>query len=122
MGKASAAIERAEGALRLSPFDPLNYLAYNALAIAYFHLKQYEQSRNAARRSIQSNSKFGMSYAFLAAALVRLGCEDEAKAEAKLAVLHDPHFSIRRFSIAAGFEPSVFTPFADAWRTAGIPF
>jgi TolB-like protein/Tfp pilus assembly protein PilF len=121
MGRTEVAIERARRALRLSPFDPLNYLAYNALAISYFHLQDYERSADAARRSIKSNPQFGMSHAFLAAALVRLGSIDEAKAEARQAVAADPNFSIGRFSVAAGFEPAVFAPFADAWHAAGIP-
>lgn len=121
MGKTDVSVERAQRALRLSPFDPLNYLSYNALAISYFHLKQYEKSRDAARRSIQSNPKFGMSHAFLAAALMRLGCDEEAKVEARRAVACDPNFSIRKFSVAAGFEPRVYAPFADAWQEAGIP-
>ncbi len=121
MGKAEVAIERAQRALRLNPFDPLNYLAHNALAISYFQRGQYADARDAARRSIQSNPQFGMSHAFLAAALVRLGCIEEAKAEAHQAVVHDPNFSIGRFSTAAGFEPAVFAPFAEVWREAGIP-
>jgi TolB-like protein len=121
MGKTPLAIERAERALRLNPFDPLNYLAHNALAISYFQLTQYAQSRDAARRSIQSNPKFGMSHAFLAAALVRLGRGEEAEAEARRAIAFDPNFSIKRFSVAAGFEPAVFAPFAEAWREVGIP-
>jgi TolB-like protein len=121
MGKTDVAIERAQRALRLSPFDPLNYLAYNALAISYFHLKEYEKSREAAQRSIKLNPKFGMSYAFLAAALVRLGCDEAAKIAARQAVTCDPNFSIHKFSVAAGFEPTVFAPFADAWQEAGIP-
>ncbi len=121
MGKTDTAIERAQRALRLNSFDPLNYLAHNALAISYFQLGQYAQARDAARRSIQSNPQFGMSHAFLAGALVQLGCAEEAKAEAKQAVAVDPHFSIGRFSIAAGFELAVFAPFAAAWREAGIP-
>src|SRR5262249_12825508 len=42
MGKTDLAIERAQRALRLSPFDSLNYLSYNALAISYFTSKCYE--------------------------------------------------------------------------------
>jgi adenylate cyclase len=121
MGETSLAIERAQRALRLSPFDPLNYLAYNALAISYFHLAQYERSRDAARQSIKTNSSFGMSRAFLAAALMELGNLEEAATEAQKAIALDPSFSIRRFSMAVGFEPRVFAPFADAWRNAGIP-
>lgn len=121
MGKTDIAIERAHQALRLSPFDPLNYLAFNALSISYFHLKEYDASRDAARKSIRSNEQFGMSHAFLAAALVRLGCGEEAEAEAQKAIELDPNLSIQKFSVAAGFEPKVFAPIADAWREAGIP-
>ncbi|MEJ2379248.1 MAG: winged helix-turn-helix domain-containing tetratricopeptide repeat protein [Pseudolabrys sp.] len=120
-GKTAVAIERAEQALRLNPFDPLNYLAYNALAISHFHLRNYEQARDAARRSVKSNPQFGMSHAFLAAVLVRLGQFDEARIEAQKAVAADPNFSIGRFSAAAGLESNVITPFADAWHEAGIP-
>jgi adenylate cyclase len=121
MGRTEVAIERAQRALRLTPFDPLNYLAHNALAISYFQRGQYADARDAARRSIQSNPQFGMSHAFLAAALVRLECNEEAKAEAQQAVTNDPNFSISRFSVAAGFESTVFAPFAEAWREVGIP-
>jgi adenylate cyclase len=121
MGRTDVAIERAQRALRLNPFDSLNYLAHNALAISYFQRGQYADARDAARRSIQSNPHFGMSHAFLAAALLRLGCNEEAKAEAQEAVTNDPNFSIGRFSVAAGFESTVFAPFAEAWRKVGIP-
>jgi TolB-like protein/Tfp pilus assembly protein PilF len=121
LGETTRAIERAERALRLSPFDQLNYLAYNALAISHFQLRNFEAAREAAQRSVKSNPQFGMSHAFLAAALVRLGLLTEARASARQAVAADPHFSIDRFSVAAGFEPRVFAQFADAWHEAGIP-
>jgi len=55
MGQTDVAIDRAQRALRLSPFDPLNYLAYTALAISDFHLRQSEESRDAARRGGRSS-------------------------------------------------------------------
>lgn len=121
MGRTSVAIDRALRALRLSPFDSLNYLAHNALAISYFHLRTYDASQDAARRSIQSNPQFGISHAFLAAALVRCGRADEAKIEAREAVRLDPNFTIGRFSTAVGLQSDVFRPFADAWHELGMP-
>ena len=44
LGEPTVAIERSERALRLSPFDPLNYLSLNAQAISYFQLEQFERS------------------------------------------------------------------------------
>jgi TolB-like protein len=121
MGRTEIAIERAERALRLSPFDSLNYLAYNALAISYFTTARYKQSHDATRRSIQLNPRFSVCRLFHTAALVGLGRNEEAKAEANQVLAMDPEFTISRFSITVGFEPTVFTLLADAWRVAGLP-
>ena len=121
MGRTEIAVERAERALRLSPFDSLNYLAYNALAISYFTTGRYEQSHDATRRSIQINPRFSVCHLFHTAALVGLGRNEEAKAEANRVLALDPEFTISRFSITVGFEPTVFALLADAWRVAGLP-
>ncbi len=78
LGQAEEAIERAQRALRLSPFDPLNYLAYNTLAVSFFLTERYESARDAARLSVQLNPNFSVCHLFLAAALVRLGAIEEA--------------------------------------------
>jgi adenylate cyclase len=121
MGQSSLAIERAQRALRFSPFDFLNYLSYNALAISYFHTKRYDDAHEASRSSVQLNPRFSVSHAFLTAILIRLGREDEAKIEAQRVVALDPTFTIRRFSVTVDIEPAVFMPLADAWRAAGLP-
>jgi adenylate cyclase len=121
MGQTEIAIERAERALRLSPFDSLNYLAYNALAISYFTTGRHEQSHDATRRSIQINPRFSVCHLFHTAALVGLGRNEEAKSAAKRVLALDPVFTIRGFSITVGFEPAVFALLADAWRVAGLP-
>jgi TolB-like protein/Tfp pilus assembly protein PilF len=121
MGQPSLAIERAQRALRLSPFDFLNYLSYNALAISYFHTERYDEAQEASRCSVQLNPRFSVSRAFLTAILVRLGRDDEAKVEAQRVLALDPTFSVRRFSVTVEIEPAVFAPLADAWRRAGLP-
>jgi tetratricopeptide (TPR) repeat protein len=121
LGRTELAIERAQRALRLSPFDPLNYLAYNALAMSYFVTGQYEPSRDAARLSVQLNPRFGVSHLFLAAALVRLGHDGEAKRMAQRALALEPAFTIRRFSALMEHEPAVFKPLADSLRQVGLP-
>jgi TolB-like protein len=121
MGRTELAIERAQCAIRLSPFDFLNYLSYNALAISHFSAGRFEQSRDAAMHSTQLNPRFSVCHLFLTAALVGLGRNEEAKAEARRVLTLDPAFSIRRFSVTVGFEPTVFTPLAEAWRAAGLP-
>lgn len=121
LGQSSLATERAQRALRFSPFDFLNYLAYNALAISYFHTTRYEEAYEASRSSVQLNPKFSVSRAFLVAILVRLGRDEQAKIEAQRVIELDPTFTIRRFSFTVKIEPSVFMPLADAWHEAGLP-
>ncbi len=121
MGRTELAIERARLAIRLSPFDSLNYLSYNALSIARFCSGQFEEAHDAARRSVQLNPRFYVCHLFLAAALVKLGSLDEAKREAQKVLALDPAFAIGRFAVTVGFEPTVFTPLAAAWEAAGLP-
>jgi TolB-like protein len=121
MGRTELAIERARLAIRLSPFDSLNYLSYNAIAIACFCAGRFEEAHEAARRSVQLNPRFYVCHLFLVAALVKLGGLDEAQREAQKVLALDPTFAIGRFAITVGFEPTVFTPLATAWEAAGLP-
>lgn len=121
MGKHEPAVERAQRALRLSPFDFLNYLAYNALAITYLAAGQREIAYEAAHRSVQINPRFSVCRLFLAAALVQLDRLQEARAQAETVLALDPNFSIGQFQTVVGFEPTVFGVLASAWKAVGLP-
>ena len=121
MGETERAIDRAQRALRLSPFDVLNYLSFNALVIAYLHTGRVQEAYQAACNSVRSNPRFSICHLFLAAALVRLGRYEEAKIEAQEVLALDSTFTIDRFSATVGIEPAVFMPLAEAWRAAGLP-
>jgi TolB-like protein/Tfp pilus assembly protein PilF len=121
MGHAEAALERGQRAIRLSPFDPLNYMSYGALAIAYFHTGCYEQAREKARRAIEFNPRFSMPHALLTAALVRLKRSEEAALAAQHVLKLHPTFTIRGLLLTIGLELAVFAPFAQAWIEAGLP-
>jgi TolB-like protein/Tfp pilus assembly protein PilF len=121
MGTCDVAIDRANRALRLSPFDPLNFVSCNALAISYLHLRDFNRAYEAAVRSVQTNPRFSVSRAFLTAALMQLGRGDEARGEARQVLALDPTFSVKRFSVTVDIEPSVFAPIAQAWQQAGLP-
>lgn len=120
-GKTEIAIERAQRAIKLSPFDSLNYLSYQALAGANFHAKRYDEACASARRAVESNPSFSVPYAYLTAALVRSGRVEEAKRAAQQLLTLDPGFTVRRFFVTVGVAPEVFSAFADAWREAGLP-
>ena len=83
IGRSELAIERAQRALRLGPFDSLIWRAHHALSIAYFHGHRYGDAADSARSVIAANSTYSLPRAILAAALVRLGRLDEARAAAR---------------------------------------
>src|SRR5271166_1390920 len=93
-GKTELAIERAQLALRLGPFDSMRWRANHALAIAYFHAQRYGEAADAARSAIDVNPVYSLPRAFLTAALVRLGRTEEAKAMAQTVLECDPSFTI----------------------------
>ena len=121
IGKTELAIERAQRALRLGPFDSLIWRAHHALSIAYFHSQRYGEAADAARSVIAANPAYSIPRAILAAALVRLERLDEAKAMAQTVLEREPSFTIRGTARYSELEPAVFRPFAEAWREAGLP-
>jgi adenylate cyclase len=121
IGESDLAIERAQRALRLGPFDSLIWRAYHALSIAYFHSQRYGDAADAARNVIAANSAYSIPRAILAAALVRLGRLDEAKTMAQTVLERVPSFTIHGTAQYSELEPAVFRPFAEAWREAGLP-
>ena len=121
IGRSELAIERAQRALRLGPFDSLIWRAHHALSIAYFDSHRYGDAADSARSVIAANSAYSLPRAILAAALVRLGRLDEARAAAQTMLEHEPSFTIHGTARYAELEPAVFRPMADAWREAGLP-
>jgi tetratricopeptide (TPR) repeat protein len=121
MGETEQAIERAERALRLSPFDSLNYLSNNALAISWFLTGRYQDAHEAARRAVKLNPHFSVCHLFLVLALVGLERHQEAKEVAQRVLALDSGFGVSRFARTVGFEPKVFSRLAEDWRSAGLP-
>ena len=121
MGRTELAIERAQRALRLSPFDSLNYRSNLALAVAYFYSQRYGEAADAARSAIDSNPGFSMPRAVWTAALMRLERVEEAKAAAQTVLECQPSFTIRGTLVNVGLEPAMSRPLAEAWREAGLP-
>jgi TolB-like protein/tetratricopeptide (TPR) repeat protein len=120
-GRSDLAIERASLALKLGPFDPLNWRANHALSVAYFHCRRYREAADAARKVVDANPVYSLPRALLAAALIRLGRSHEARAMAQTVLEREPSFTIRGTARYSELDPDVFGPFAEAWRAVGLP-
>ena len=120
-GEAERAIDWAERALRVSPFDRLTYHSHHALALSHFLRERYEAAADAGRHAVQSSPGFSISHVLLAAALAKLGRDDEAKAVAAHALMLQPGFSASGFCTALAVPVELAAPLAQAWRKAGLP-
>jgi len=120
-GDAKRAIEWAERALRLNPFDSWNFFPCHGLALGHFSLGQYEEANAAARKAIQFNPAFSMSYMLLAATLVKLGRVDEAKSAAARVLAAQPSYRFGKHFASVDCAPALATSLAEALDVAGLP-
>ena len=121
MGRTELAIERAQRALKLSPFDFFNWRSHNALSVAYFHTQRYGDAVDECRSALDANPHFSITHGVLAAALMRLGRVEEAKVAAQSVLKCEPSFTIRGTLRIIGLEPAVFEPLTAGWRELGLP-
>jgi TolB-like protein len=120
-GEDAIAIEHARIGIRLSPFDPLIYLPYVGLAYAYFFVANFAEAASAASRASASNPRFSVPRYLHAAALVRLGRLDEAKAMAKVLLELQPSFTISALVSGNITTPERMGMLAEALHRAGLP-
>ncbi|WP_246706282.1 hypothetical protein [Rhizobium leguminosarum] len=64
--------------MRLSPFDPWAFAAFDAQAMSHLLRGRYDESCHAAYKSVQANTAHSVTYVQLAAALAKLGRLNEA--------------------------------------------
>jgi tetratricopeptide (TPR) repeat protein len=107
--------------LRLSPFDPLGYLAHDSVSIGHFQRGRYEEAVSAARKAIKFNPGFSINYVLLAAPLGKLSRLDEARTAAARVLELQPSFSISKQFNSVGCAPELTALLVDALTGAGLP-
>lgn len=113
MGRGEIAIEQANTALKLSPFDTL--ISYMAIALAELNSGRPDEAHRAACRAVEANQHFSVPYIFVTVALVRLGRLEEARSAAAKLLSLDPTFSMPVWAVTVRKNPAVFDPIADVW-------
>jgi len=121
-GDDDTAVEQAERALRLSPFDPLVYLPYVGLAYAHFGAGRFAEAAAAASRASQSNPRFSVPLILHAAALASLGRIEDAKAVAQRLLELQPGITAGTAILSARYtNPESIAALESALRRAGLP-
>jgi adenylate cyclase len=110
----------AKRALRLSPFDPLSYIAHLAFGIASFHQGRYEEAASWWEKCWRANPKFGGFLFGKAAALASAGRMSEAKPVLAKVLELEPSFNIRTIR-ELGYAPEIEVLWLRAARLLGVP-
>jgi adenylate cyclase len=122
MGDDAIAIEHANSALRLSPFDPLIYVPYLGLAYAHFAAGRFEETAAAARLASQSNPRFSVPYMLQAAALGILGRREDARIAVERLLELRPGITVATAILSARcINPKHIAALENALRRAGLP-
>jgi TolB-like protein/tetratricopeptide (TPR) repeat protein len=120
-GEAERAIDWAERARRLSPFDPWTFAACHAFTLGHFHRGRYEEAAAAAYKAIQSNPGHSISYMLLAAPLVKLGRLEEAKTAAARVLELQPEFRYSRQFAGVDCAPALAASLSEALHAVALP-
>ncbi|ANN58993.1 transcriptional regulator [Mesorhizobium sp. SEMIA 3007] len=120
-GEAERAIEWSERGMRLSPFDPWAFAAFDAQAMSHFLRGRYDEACRAAYKSVQANPAHSITYVQLAAALAKLGRLEEARAAAARVLELQPTFRYGRQFAGVNCAPALAECLGNALRAAGLP-
>ena len=122
MGDDAIAVEQADRALRLSPFDPLAILPYIGLAYAHFAAGRFAEAAAAASSAAQANPRFTPSHVLHAAALSRVGRDEDAKAVVGRLLELQPGINVDTAVRSARYSnPESMRALRSALLGAGLP-
>ena len=120
-GEAEQAIDWSERGLRLSPFDPWAFAAYDAQALSHFHRNRFSEASAAAYRSNLANPAHSITWVQLAASLAAVGRMEEARVAAARVLALQPAFRISGQLAGVACAPELALKFGKALRMAGLP-
>jgi adenylate cyclase len=121
-GDSATAVEQANHALRVSPFDALIYLPYVGLAYAHFAAGRFEDTIAATSLANQSNPRFSVPLILQGAALGCLGRGEDAKTVVQQLLELHPGITIASAILSARYvNPEDIAALAAGLQRAGLP-
>lgn len=121
IGRFAEALDPLHKALRLSPHDPLTYLFFNRIALAHYHLGNYEEALRHAERALLLRRTY-FNLVILLACLGQLDRNEEARRIVPEAVANAPVDLPRYWRFFTGYvDPADHAHFKDGLVKAGLP-
>jgi adenylate cyclase len=118
-GQHEEAIRSFERGIRLSPLDPGRHNNLAGIGVALIELRRFDEAVTVSKKSLRQNSSDGVAYRCLAAALVQLGRDAEARQAAARVLEVDPTFTISGWIARGGQSNSHLL--IEGLRKVGLP-
>jgi adenylate cyclase len=112
------AIEDFERSMRLSPIDPLNFLARIGIGIAHFWAERYEAAADVVRAAIGERPSAHWAYRIITAAYANLDRMEEARSAFERLMAAEPGTTLS--AVAQGSTPSAASPKYKAALIGGL--
>ena len=121
-GEAPIAEDYAARALRLSPFDPLAFVADQAIALVQIREGMFDDAVVSFAKGVQANPRFSWLHAEHSAALALAGRIDEAKTAARRLLELEPNFRVRpMMEFLVFMRPELSSAISTGLCQAGLP-
>ena len=121
LGDGPTAVDRAEIGLRLSPLDGHVFWFESTVAQARYLNRDYEAAVAWARRAAAQNPSAMFNLRVLAASLVALGRNPEARRVGEEILARKPDFRLADYEKSCPFTGQALTDWMMRLRTAGLP-
>ncbi len=120
-GRFDVAIKHAQASLRLSPSDPMRFIAEVAAGYSHFFTDRYDEAAQAAQRCVHINPHFVPAHVLAVASRARSGNQQATRGAAEHLLRVKPDFHIGEFVRVGRFSPDLNERYAAALREAGLP-
>jgi adenylate cyclase len=121
LDRADTAIEHFEHALRLSPFDPMNFNAFIGIGSAHFVAGRYAETALWFEKGVLENPGATWVYRNLVPTYALLGRDADARAGLSRLLQEYPDLTISKIMSALVFSQSTLDRMAEGLRLAGMP-
>ena len=120
-GRDREAIEHAEGAIRLSPFDPMLALNLGTIAVSHYVAGRYEEALKYTTEASRIRQGFQGAHRLRCASLAQMGRIDEARAHFLTVRRQQPHLSASWIRANVPYQsPELMERFLEGMRQAGL--
>ena len=120
-GQSQEAIEHAESAIRLSPFDPMTALCLGTIAVSHFTAGRYADATHYTTEAARIRPGFQGAHRLRCAGLAQTGQIEEARALLATVRRQQPHLSIDWIRSNVPYQtPELMERFLEGMRKAGL--